>query len=68
MARFLPKGKESNLILRMMEKSVEILKNHSVNLKRIEEVQSLLIPYGSGERGKNLPFHPFIRNTDLTAQ
>ncbi|MBZ4646919.1 MAG: putative homoserine kinase [Clostridia bacterium] len=36
-ADYLPKGPNKNIILRMMEASSEFLKNHPVNLRRIEK-------------------------------
>jgi len=33
---YIPRGKDSELLLEMMKKSVDILKNHPVNIKRIE--------------------------------
>ncbi|WHH61425.1 cofactor-independent phosphoglycerate mutase [Petroclostridium sp. X23] len=36
-SNYLPKGPHSQIILDMMEKSSELLKNHPVNIKRMEE-------------------------------
>ncbi len=56
----LPKGEHADMMIHMMKRSYEILKDHPVNLKRMEKglnPANSLWPWGEGRKPGLSPFH-----------
>lgn len=60
---YLPSGENTKMLLDMMVKSYDILKDHPVNKAESAEDFVLPIPYGSGERVKSRVFLSFMTST-----